>query len=1047
MPDDLCAACVIEAVLATPDPVTEYFLPDGRARERNDSDGKVLSWIGPYRLLECVGTGGMGEVWRAEQAHPLSREIALKFLTGSEGMKTSAWERFDVERRLLAELNHPNIVTIFDAGETESGRPFFAMEYVAGPPLTEYCDERRLTIRERVGLLLRAVEAVRHGHRRGVIHRDLKPSNILVAPVGPGNGGADGPTPKLIDFGIAKALDETWPSATQMTLHAHILGTPSYMSPEQTGIAPVDTRTDVYGLGAVLYELLTGSPPLREEWLRGVSVEEALRMIREWEPERPSKRLLDLDTEEAGRVAERRSASPELLGRELRDELDWVAIKCLEKEPSRRYESAGELADDLRRYLNRESIEARPPSRRYRARKFLRRHRLAAASAVTITTVLVAATGISVRWAVEATRSEALARSRLAQADAVPDFLFQAFRQVAPGRGGTDMPAIDVLRQAAEDVDGEFSDQPLLRARLKESIGMTYRDLGREDLASEILAEALDGYRAMAGNEDAVRRLTILLSGSRRSSGGAERAILISRDHWRDCEDSLGWDHPETHAARLDHCRNLLEAAFWNDERRAGYLDEVEDNVNAVLENRIRYPGANHRDYRAVLAQLAAGRGDHETALAFWDREMDRRYRDGQVGGIGHYWPASFLVAALRRTGRLDEATAAAESLFLHCLSFNGGHHPKTATAARHLAGVYDQRGGAASAWLVCRFPQAVGGVIDPLFEEDLERLALWSESHLSLEAMERSRIEELESVIAGGGLPPPDLIDHFEPEIAFWLGELAWRSGNPQAGELLMDEAVVRTREARGEDDATARLRELRRCEHWVETGNLDRAAEFLEPILAAGETGWRRGDLVGLGLDLAERLVKSKETEVAETLGWRLLELQRRQQSADAALLERCHQILRVAGESRGGVSALAPIYRDLLAINIALLGPTHAATWHKRLRYYDTLVAAGEAGKALEEIEAHEPEVDPVDEAMPFFQLSKMGALLSLDRLDEVEAGLTDLWEECRAMGFGSSSESERTRRVGRRIAGMMANLQGKRGRVTEKEKWERIRDGTG
>ncbi|MEE9479493.1 MAG: serine/threonine-protein kinase, partial [Kiloniellales bacterium] len=348
--------------------------------------------IGPYRLLERLGEGGFGEVWTAEQTKPMRRTVALKILKpGMDSKEVLA--RFEIERQALALMDHPNVARVYDAGATDQGRPYFVMEHAAGLPLTDYCDAGRLRVRQRLELFVPICEAVQHAHTKGIIHRDLKPSNILVTLV-------DGkPVPKVIDFGIAKA---TAAPLTDRTLHTEIgrlMGTPEYMSPEQAGTSgiDVDTRTDVYSLGVILYQLLTGTLPFEPHTLRKADHSSLVKIIREMEPPTPSGRLSTLGAEPVNRhngatpqeIAVRRDTEFAALQRQVKGELDWIVMKCLEKDRARRYETANGLASDVQHFLSGEPVVAAPPSRLYRFRKFARRNRVALVATIAVAASLV----------------------------------------------------------------------------------------------------------------------------------------------------------------------------------------------------------------------------------------------------------------------------------------------------------------------------------------------------------------------------------------------------------------------------------------------------------------------------------------------------------------------------------------------------------------------------------------------------------------------------------------------------------------------------------
>jgi serine/threonine protein kinase len=356
--------------------------------------------LGPYKLLQRLGEGGMGTVWVAEQQVPVKRRVALKVI--KPGMDSArVLRRFEAERQALALMDHTNISKILDAGATPEGRPYFVMELVKGVPLTTYCDELHLTLRERLELFVPVCQAIQHAHQKGIIHRDIKPSNVLVAV-------QDGrPVPKVIDFGLAKALHQQLTDQSMYTEIGQVVGTMEYMSPEQAKLSPVDidTRTDVYSLGALLYELLTGTTPLNSKRLQRAVYSEVLRQICEVEPPRPSARLKE-SKETLADLSARRRTQPERLMREVRGELDWIVMKCLEKDQTRRYETANSLTRDVERYLADEPVEACPPSARYRLRKFARRYRAALAVAVVFAALLVVGSVVSGWLAMRATLAE-----------------------------------------------------------------------------------------------------------------------------------------------------------------------------------------------------------------------------------------------------------------------------------------------------------------------------------------------------------------------------------------------------------------------------------------------------------------------------------------------------------------------------------------------------------------------------------------------------------------------------------------------------------------
>jgi serine/threonine protein kinase len=377
------------------------------------------SRIGPYKLLQQIGEGGMGTVYMAEQDKPVRRRVALKIIKpGMDSGQVVA--RFEAERQALAMMDHPNIARVLDGGTTEAGRPYFVMDLVKGITITEYCDKEKLSPRQRLELFIPVCAAIQHAHQKGIIHRDVKPSNVLVTLI-------DGkPVPKVIDFGVAKAIDQRLTERTLFTQFGAIVGTPEYMSPEQAELSglDVDTRSDIYSLGVLLYELLTGSTPLERDKLRAAGYAEILRRIKEEEPPKPSTRISHSGNR-LTTIAATRATEPTRLTKLVRGELDWIVMKSLAKERNRRYETASGFARDVERYLAGDPVDAGPPSALYRMRKYARKHRGPLAAGVAFAVLLLASTIVSASLAIRAMRAESTAREQAAIAQAVNDFLQQ----------------------------------------------------------------------------------------------------------------------------------------------------------------------------------------------------------------------------------------------------------------------------------------------------------------------------------------------------------------------------------------------------------------------------------------------------------------------------------------------------------------------------------------------------------------------------------------------------------------------------------------------
>ena len=429
----------------------------GRGDERFFTEGyepiaeRAGTIIGPYKLKEQIGEGGMGLVFVAEQQQPVRRRVALKIIKpGMDSKQVIA--RFEAERQALAMMDHQNIAKVFDAGTTESGRPYFVMELVHGVPITEFCDANKLTPRQRLELFVPVCQAIQHAHQKGIIHRDIKPSNVLVTMYD------DRPVPKVIDFGVAKAIEQRLTEKSVYTQFGTLVGTFEYMSPEQAEMNAfgVDTRSDIYALGVLLYELLTGSTPLERQRLREAAFDEIRRIIKEEEPQRPSIRLSTSATR--AKAAEARKTDPVKLSRLMRGELDWVVMRCLEKDRSRRYDTASSLARDVERYLKDEPVEARPPSAGYRLRKAIRRHRTALAVIGAVAAAVLLGTMVAV-WQASLARAER-ERAELAEAKRIEDQAAADAALVAERRQN----ALDRAIEAAFGSDPEKARRAIMAA-------------------------------------------------------------------------------------------------------------------------------------------------------------------------------------------------------------------------------------------------------------------------------------------------------------------------------------------------------------------------------------------------------------------------------------------------------------------------------------------------------------------------------------------------------------------------------------------------------
>jgi eukaryotic-like serine/threonine-protein kinase len=457
-----------------------------------------------FELIRKLGEGGMGQVWLAEQVAPVRRQVAVKLIKA--GMFDEAVvQRFQSERQSLAIMDHPAIAKVFDAGTTPQGQPYLVMEYVPGLPITDYCDQHKLNIEDRLELFIRACEGVQHAHQKAIIHRDLKPSNILVLEV-------DGkPTPRIIDFGLAKTTAPQVTGESLFTQFGQFIGTPGYMSPEQVNPSArdIDTRTDVYTLGVVLYVLLTGLQPFESKRREKPSLEEWLRQLREEEPPSPSTKVSgDKDTSSA--TADARRTEPKQLISQLRGDLDWITMKALERDRSRRYGTPSELAADLKRYLNHEPVVARPSGAAYRLRKYIQRHRVAMSVGAGLLLVLAVFSIVQALQLRETTRERDHAKQERDRANQERDratriaaFMSNMFKVPDPSEArGNSVTAREILDRAAIDIGKGLAQDPDVQSQMLHEMAGTYNNLGLHARAHELAQRALDARLSLHGADD-----------------------------------------------------------------------------------------------------------------------------------------------------------------------------------------------------------------------------------------------------------------------------------------------------------------------------------------------------------------------------------------------------------------------------------------------------------------------------------------------------------------------------------------------------------------
>lgn len=616
-------------------------------RERSEAcpSESAGDFIGDFRLVQELGEGGGGIVYLAEQSTPFRREVALKII--KLGMDTRAViNRFGAERQALAMMDHPNIARVFDAGATPTGRPYFVMELVRGIRITEYCSQCRLTIQERLLLFIQVCNAIEHAHQKGLVHRDIKPSNVLVTL----HGGMA--LAKVIDFGVAKATQGRLTEETLFTLVDQFIGTPAYVSPEQTGFgsAHVDARSDIFSLGALLYELLTGCTPLDARELSGATLEEVRRRIREEAPTVPSKRLHTLNGKRMSEPSERYRTSALRLIQQVRGDLDWIVMRCLEKDKARRYRSASDLAADLGRYLQNEPVLARPPSVIYAFRKFAARHRAVFTTVSVAMSALLIATGVSTWQAVRATRAERLSLQDRERAEDVSQFMLDVFSAADPFVNfGREPTARILLDQAARNIQNDLGQQPDVRARLLETIGRSYRRMGQPARAGVYLRDALRIKQQAGADEEGVGPVVTELAIALRQEGRIDESDKYFKEA-QEISRRTKTQGSEAYAQLLIDLGRL--------ESQRGHTKQALDYAAEALQLMRKLKGPDDPEVGAILADMSSimlWADDFEGAERV-AREAVRVFQAVPEHHPDRVMADYFLGDILFYRGRLDEA-------------------------------------------------------------------------------------------------------------------------------------------------------------------------------------------------------------------------------------------------------------------------------------------------------------------------------------------------------------------------------------------------------
>jgi eukaryotic-like serine/threonine-protein kinase len=694
--DDALRAEVGSLLLADED-VRSSFLQSapsadglGADSDRIDSAGALEAgqvFSQRFQLVRKLGEGGMGQVWLSEQTSPVRRQVALKLIKA--GMYDEAVvQRFQSERQSLAIMDHPAIAKVFDAGATPQGQPYFVIEYVPGLPITEYCDQKKLRIPERLELFIQACEGVQHAHQKAIIHRDLKPANILVVEV-------DGkPTPRIIDFGLAKATTPPIAGESLLTRLGHFVGTPAYMSPEQAdpSVQDIDTRTDVYSLGVVLYVLLAGLRPFETKQRQKQPLDELLRKLREEEPPRPSTKVsTDRDTSAA--TAEARGTEPKQLVSLLRGDLDWIAMKALEKDRARRYGAPSELAADIRRYLNHEPVVARPASPGYRLRKYTRRHRVAVSVAAGLVLLFAAFSVLQTVELRRITRERDRANRERDRATRITDFMTGMFKVSDPNEArGNSVTAREILDKASNDMGTGLAKDPEVQSQMMQVMAHTYANLGLYARAHELAKRALDARLSILGPNDPKTLESMSQLGGILVREGDAQAENLERQALLGERRILGPEDPLT-LETMDQLAIIVEYE--------GHYEEEERLEREAIQVGTRKLGPESGQTLRAMTNLAS---------ALWNQgryaeaeKDDRQLLDVKRRVLGPDHPETLgtmlnLAMSIKQQGRLAEA----EQLYREVLASEqrvlGPEHPNTTLAMEGLADVLSTEGRLADA-------------------------------------------------------------------------------------------------------------------------------------------------------------------------------------------------------------------------------------------------------------------------------------------------------------------------------------------------------------
>jgi eukaryotic-like serine/threonine-protein kinase len=918
--------------------------------------------IGRYRILQRLGRGGMGEVFEAEQTEPVHRKVALKLIKG--GMDTQeVLARFDSERQALALMNHPNVARMLDGGATEQGRPYFVMEYIQGVPITEYCDAHELSTSERLELFVQVCDGVQHAHQKGIVHRDIKPSNVLVTVED------QKAIPKIIDFGLAKALGSGEPDMTQFTHIGQIIGTPSYMSPEQVSGSDIDTRTDVYSLGVLLYQLLAGSVPFELKITPHEGWDAFKKKVSEQEPVRPSSRTSSLGDSSADTASKRR-IDPASWSKELRGDLDWITLRALEKDRTHRYQSPSELAADITRHLKHEPVLAGPPSTVYRVRKFIRRHRIGAAAAAVVALALVAGITGTTIGLIRATRAEKAAVEESENTRQLSDFLLGLFRVSDPSEArGNTITAREILDKGAQKIERELGGRPAIKAEMMRTIGGVYDSLGLYKQAQPLLERSLVIARTAAERKPLLLSNSLLqLAGLYIAQGKYTQALALAQEGLSIQEKALGPEHREVSRglllvgiiyrnmgkyaeakSQIERALSIREKALGPEHvevldtlyhlgwlhKLMGKYDESANFYGRVLAIKEKKLGMDHPDVASALNDIGVVReekGDYPGALKLFSQALGIREK---VYSPDHPEIAASLDnigGVLWYMGKYTEARPYYERAIKIRERALGPAHPDLAKSLNNLALLFRYLGEEVKSRPLYERSLAIDekalGPEHPDVAHDLTNLALLLASRGELVEAERlcTRALTIEEKVLG-----PD-----HAEVAFTLrslGQLNRRSGKYEKARSFFEGALSIQEKKLGLQHAqvATTLTELGRLH--VDCGNYKKARNLYERALLIREKAYGTED---------PRVVFSLENLVS-------LDSSNGKQQAARPIIERATAICEksLAIQEKAGGSKDPKVANTLQ--NLAWL-QGQKASYEKARSYYERALAIQESVESL-------------------------------------------------------------------------------------------------